>query len=257
MGQMQLDFPMYGQLRNQVLSVGDQSADLTYGLFGTYSLFENYPRMLLVRLGVGVTFRTRGFSSAVPFSSEITLSPVGAGLTASLGFFGTKSLSTDSSLNLDDQFTFSGQINPELLQVRGRLGYQVSDRVMISFGILHALSGKNAPEGTSYQCQFSWRGGLTPNLKVVQDFPSAVLEAKVLKVNHRFSVLQINAGQSLGIKKGQSFEILKRTLNGRDQLVALALVVGVRDEQAALEVSDWILEEELSTSLIARLSGGF
>src|SRR5262249_29207109 len=99
--QVQLDFPAYNttsQTTGGLPPLGDGSLDVTGGAFATLPLGQLWGGNSRIVGGGGFTYRTGGFSSALPWSVGFQYDPREMGWLFSLGANGIFSLKSDSTV---------------------------------------------------------------------------------------------------------------------------------------------------------------
>ncbi|MFZ9595481.1 MAG: hypothetical protein ACO3A2_05325 [Bdellovibrionia bacterium] len=280
--QAQVDFPGYinkNSLSSSKPYLGDESIDITSGVFSHWSLTENSHLKLSATLGAGYTYRTAGYSSALPFSVLLKLHPQNHGFLSELGVSGFFSLRTDSSstsgsvhssLPLGGTYVVGGQ-NASLLNLMARLGYRFSPRAQVLAFFTPSLWGQNAPNGILAGLTLQFRLGetvLSRNEQIEEDrqddppapedtlgarFQTYSMEATILKINSRLNLVKINKGSQDGIKVNDVFDIFNAKMTEKaKEIIAQARVTHIKAEEAALEIVEYYQDTPVEEGLIVR-----
>jgi hypothetical protein len=277
--------PVY-QNTNQVLSgdpfLGDGSVDLTGGAFAEFPLSQGSD--FWIEAGAGYTYRSKGYSSAVPYSLMLKKSPETEGLLFSIGARGQFSLQTDKtlpSIALGDQNRGAGgsylinSVNPSWTMAQGEIGYKTSGGS--EFYVLAAapITGKNAPSGIQAALGARFDFGAHPSkqpvaqaatpsaqgskkkLSQIDHFTTYNFETEVTSINDQFYLAKIGKGLDDGIEKGQLFDIFQVTEDTVTQRktetpVARARVTYVKNDEAALTVVEYYRDQWIEKGYIAR-----
>ncbi len=283
--QGQVDFAPYNNenaREDKIPFLGDGSTDITGGGFLTFTLLTTDDARILTTLGTGYTYRTSDFSSAIPYSALANLVPRKSGLLATFGFVGMQSLQTDSQPGAtaeggDSSGTggsfMSNAVNPSQLRIRAGLGWKFESETDMRLRLQGELAvhGTNSPAGSLVTLGFQMRlpGSGAANTPETESntrsrkkknheigttgFLSYSLEAKVLAVNDRLHLVRINKGQQSNVEVGQLFDIFSAKPDGTvTQLVARAKVTDVKEEEAALEISEYYKETWIDQGFIAK-----
>jgi len=246
--------------------MGDGSFDFTIGSFSEIPLFEIAHRSLHFIAGAGYTWRSYGFSSAVPWNLILSYGKAsGEGLTSALGIRGNISLDTDvssPSVAISDSNTGAGgsflinALNPSWTLAQASIGYQSNDHIQYYLGGAIPLMGTNAPNGieVSLGVVLNCFGNNKSEVqKNNQDQPkhdsikNYDLEAKVASTNDQLYLIKIDKGSSSGIKKGQIFDIFQD-----HQPMASAQVVNVNSEESALRVLEYFQEQSIEVGAVVK-----
>jgi hypothetical protein len=272
--QLQTDFPGYNNATvtaNSSPFLGDGSIDMTAGLFTGVPLLLSHSEALNAKLGVAYTYRTLGFSAAIPWTAVFEYSPYDEGLTASLGAVGLTSLRTDttasgssrSSVGAGGSF-FVGAINPSLISLRGSIGYRFEKDTELTLYGSQTLWGQEAPFGLTVALGFQTSLGPGKKLSPIaqsphsyghanQGFLNYSLDAKVLKTNDRMNLVKIDKGSQNGVEVGQFFDIFYVKKDGTiAEAIARGQVTSVKQEEAALEVIEYFKEVWIEEGFIAK-----
>lgn len=180
--QLQVDFPAYSNsasAQDMIPFLGDGSVDTTLGAFGDLPLLSKARYDLKVVGGAGYTYRTAGFSAAIPWSVEARASFGDAepgstrsfGPSVGLGFNGIQSLQTDSRQPLGtplEATTGAGgsfivnAVNPSIVNVNADAGYAIRNGMRLTAFGQYSVAGQNAPDGFAAGLAFQTRFGRTP-----------------------------------------------------------------------------------------------
>jgi hypothetical protein len=285
--QIQADLPLYdnaGARAEKLPFLGDGSVDVTAGAFLGIPLMNGEDQRIVASFGGGYTLRGGGFSSALPYSFQAAMLPTRNGLIAGVGFTGFLSLKTDTqpgaspTLGGDSSGTggsyMSNAVNPSILRARLALGWKLDSASDTRLGLqLEApLRGENAPAGTvvsaGIQLRFAGEGAppsaYEPETKARRKhktgpeiggtgFISYSLEAKVTQVNDRLNLIKINKGLHSNVEMGQLFDLFSARPDGTVlELIARAKVTAVKEEEAALEVSEYYKETWIDQGFVAK-----
>jgi hypothetical protein len=272
---VQLDIPAYSNSASAQMSpyLGDQTLDGTFGIFGTLPLFETDSGNFLSVSGVGFTARSKGYSSALPWSAWLEYQRKdrgdNAGLWGRAGLFGMRSFNNDSSTGLRSSAgsggsDFIGATNPTLINVGGELGYRLALNTSLIAGAADSIAGTNAPSGLIIYAGFSLRLGhvesgdplsLTPAEygKSNAGLVHYTSPSHVTSVNDRLNLVKIDKGLNEGVEVGQTYDIFSVTPQGEElEAVARAKVTSVRSTESALKISEYYKESVINTGWIAK-----
>src|SRR5262249_26576504 len=126
--------------------------------FVTYPLATSKSSRVNLVGGAGYTYRTGGFSSAIPWTVVADYSPTRFGFGGVLGFHGITSLKTDSnsattspsstaaSIGTGGSF-ITNAVNPSLVTLEAQLNYRLENQMRVSLSGYQALFGSSAPKG--------------------------------------------------------------------------------------------------------------
>ena len=273
--------------RGASVYAGDGSKDLTMGGFAEIPIPFVPLTDFYLEAGLGYTYRTDGFSSAVPWSFIIKRDPAYRGFGFEAGLMGQVSMKNDAATNNSaaaasaslDRLTGSGGsmlidgINPSWFAIRGRLSYKLNGGPSIYTEASTPISGTSIPSGLLLSAGASIDFGETGEepigsmdapkkneskparnkiegriQSVLRDeFNSYDLEAKVLSVNDRLNLVKIDQGSTQSVEKGQYFDIFQG-----EKPLARAKVTHVKDEEAALTVIEYYQDHWIETGSTAR-----
>lgn len=280
--QIQSDIPFYNVAtaeRDQKLYLGDGTVDLTPGLFANIPFNIDLTHQLNTQFGVGFTFRSQQFSSALPWIISGSYLPLHEGYFAEITGFGFVSLRNDghsaSSLATSPRFIQNASsggslatsaINPTLIQLRGKVGYQWSPEVQLSLAAQGAIAGQSAPEGYSLFTEIQFRLGngkatkKSPFSQTAAEYGQAnqgfihySLEAKVIKINERLNLVKIDKGSQDGIKVGDAFDLFENKVDGTTgNAIARGRVIQIKDSESAIELTDFFQDEWPEAEFIAK-----
>lgn len=273
--QTQVDFPAYSNSVSTTRgtpSMGDSTLDFTGGLFAQIPLYSSPTSAFKAVIGGGYTYRSDKFSAALPWSTQLQFFPYRNGFFGSVAGLGLVSLRNYSRGPLDPVQTsvgsggsyFTGDINSSLIQVRGQLGYKVSEQTEISASMVKSVWGQSAPNGLTFILGFQMHLGndkiMSPFEMSPQSYGSAnrgflnySLETKILKSNDRMNLVKIAKGSQDGIAVGQIFDIFLVNKEGiTEEAMARARVTNVRANDSALVVEEYFKEISIEEGFIAR-----
>jgi hypothetical protein len=266
--QVQMDFPAYATVNseaNLTPYLGDGTTDVTGGFLATVPIHRGKMETFSLVAGGGYTYRTLGFSSAIPWSAVLRYDPsFNEGFFANLGGMGIMSLNTDpsgvltsvprSSAGAGGSF-YIGAVDPSLVQIRGQGGYKLTHRTEFSLSVMQTVWGQSAPNGISIFLCFQTRFGsvyrehnpllMSPNSYGHSNsgFLNYSLESKVLKSNDRLNLVKIDKGSQDGVETGQVFDIFAVKKDGLGgEAVARGRVSNVKLNEAAIEITEFFKE---------------
>ena len=280
--QGQVDVPGYSNstsLANSTPYMGDGSIDLTSGIFTQVTLKEGRSYKFQTLLGAGYTYRSDGYSAALPWSVFLKLIPQLNGLTLDAGVTGTLSMRTDMSpsystphSNLISGGSFiTGAVDPSILQFSIQPGYRFAPELELdAFGTL-SLWGQNVPASFSLACRLQIlfgkvkEGRIEKHLRAVPpsepdptgdehpQFTTYSLDASIVNKNDRMNLVKINKGSQDGIVPGQIFDIFNVKVSSENgEAIARGEVISVKAEEAALEVTEFYKEAPIEEGFIAK-----
>ncbi len=168
--QAELTLPAYSN-ESAALSgspyMGDGTIDVTGGLFAEIPV--DSAGELLVEIGGGYTHRSKGFSSAIPWSALFKRDPVRSGFLFEAGMMGQVSLNTDANATQgtllaasaverargagmlggsDGSYLLQG-INPAFLMIAAKAGFKTKSGTGFYASGAFPISGTNVPFGVS------------------------------------------------------------------------------------------------------------
>ncbi|NDG84263.1 MAG: hypothetical protein EBX52_04395 [Proteobacteria bacterium] len=266
------------------LYMGDGTVDVTGGAFLEIPLGSG--RETWLEFGGGYTYRSKGFSAAVPYSALVKHDPEGGGLLIEAGVMGQFSLKTDIATNspslqtqtntdraagagilgaTDGSYLING-MNPSWMMAEGKLGFKTRSGQSWYAGGSLPFSGTNAPSGISMVigAVFDFNSGPSgPEtgkpmnaraggkervlLSPRKEFQSYDLDAKVTSYNDTLFLVKIDKGKMDLVEKGQLFDIFLG-----DDPVARAQVSHVKDDESALTVLEYYQDHWIETGFTAR-----
>jgi hypothetical protein len=270
--QVQLDFGVYNNVNasfDGTPFLGDGSLDITTGGFVDLPIHSEsgYAGFHLTG-GVGYTFRSNGFSSAVPWSVVGSYRPRSEGVFFTLGFLGLQSLKNDNRSLLLPTASGAGQgtggsfmsdaVNPTLVTIRGQLGYQGTSELALMVSAEQTIYGFSSPRG------FTIGGGITlrpqsqtsaPTAEnarpqsanrttdLPRTFQSYSLEARVTRMNDRLGAVRIDKGHDAGVSRGDTFDVMKPKADGTaGETVARGRVTAVSENAADIRITEYFKE---------------
>jgi hypothetical protein len=280
--QGQADIPGYNNstsFANLTPYLGDGSLDLTGGIFGGATLLEGKRYKMQALMGAGYTYRSDGFSAAIPWSAFLKFVPQLYGFTADVGATGILSLQTDYSLSYSSPHSnlvsggsyITGAVDPSLIQLSVKPGYKFSSDTQLDLIGRLNLWGQNTPAGYSLAFKFQFLFGriqeshFEKHLRILtpletdstgNDHPSFTtysMDANIVKTNGRLNLVKINKGSQDGIDKGQIFDIFNTKVSTpAGEAIARAQVTSVKSEEAALEILEFYKEVPIEEGFIAK-----
>lgn len=244
--------------------MGDGSLDLTGGLFAKYRILSSETHTLMATGGAGFSWRSSGFSAAIPWSLSARYLPKTRGLTMGLTFHGVQTLSTDVTTRTGSELSqegaggsfFINAVNPLFAAIGGSLGYAVSERFSFEAFGGQSLIGASAPHAI-------WIGlGLRfilPSTKSSSAGPAAMspieyggsnqgfvqydLDGSVVRVNDRLHLIRIDKGSNDGVAIGQQFDIFRVSEDGKPgEAIARGRVKSVRPDESAMSIIEYFKE---------------
>ena len=267
--QSEATIPAYvnkNSLNNGSPYLGDGSYDFTFGSFAEVPLSIEGTHQLYLIGGAGYTWRSNGFSSAIPWNFVLRRTPdENGGLTFDLGMRGNFSLNTDltsPSVALSDQNRGAGgsflidAINPSWTLVQASIGYQSDSKINYYVSGAMPIAGTSAPNGiqVSLGVQFNLSGKentaahkKTPDAVRSGTFKNYDLEAKVVSTNDQLYLVKIDKGLSSGIEKGQIFDIFQDKHS-----IARAKVTNVNGDESALRVLEYFQEQSIEVDAVVK-----
>ncbi len=265
--------------------LGDGTIDVTGAGFLEFPLSAS--REIYLEGGAGFTYRSKGFSSHIPYVLKLKRDPAVKGLMYEAGVAGQLSLNTDiatddlAAQNVLNQDRIAGSggsflinaLNPSFLQVTGRLGYKNRFGQTLYAGALAPLMGTNAAAGitllvgatldfgappappadeadersTSNRVRSESSRAKAPPLSRRREFTSYDLEAEVLNSNDQLYLVRIDKGSMDGVESGQFFDIFSESTP-----FARAKVTQVKDDEAILSVIEYFQERSIENGFRAR-----
>lgn len=258
--------------------MGDGSTDLTGSTFVEIPLHAS--RELYLEGGAGFTYRSNGFSAAIPYSLFLKCDPARKGLMFEIGVAAQMSLKTDlatndtgqqSKLNQDRMSGSAGSnllnaLNPSWMAAVGRIGFKNTRGHRYHLSALFPFTGTNAVAGIGGSLGASFvfggqagRSESVPRsvddssanapkpLGLPKGFQTYDIEAEITSFNDQLYLLKINQGSASGIRKGQLFDIFDK-----DSLVAQARVSQVKDDETVLSVIEYFQERWIQKGFTAR-----
>ncbi len=264
--QIQGDIPFYDNTISDTQltpALGDGSIDFTGGFFATFPLCTIQTGILSGVFGAGYTYRTAGFSSAIPGSFVLQYAPQFEGLFLSIATLGIGSLRSDPN-NLTTNQTlaasrsggsyFTSSTQASLLQIRAEAGYHFKNSTNFYLSFTQTIWGQNAPNalnialGLQFQLQNHQQTEPTRFNTV-----NYSLEANILASNDRLNLVKIDKGSQDGIEVGQIFDIF--SVNKEKFLgnaIARGRVSHVKLGEAAIEITEYYREIWIEESFIAK-----
>ena len=276
---------------------GDGSIDLTSGAFIEIPLASAWK----IEAGAAYTYRSKGYSSAIPWSLMIKHTPESEGLILAAGLKGQMSMSTDkTSLTTvtNDQNAGAGgsylisALNPGWIMPQAELGFKNGSGQSFYALAAFPMAGSDAPKGILIAggIQFDFgaeshsshsaventdeaerpRRATAPpaptksaapvhkkKLAKASQFTTYDMEANVSSVNDTFYVIKIDKGSSDNVEKGQTFDIFHVTQNPittqkDEKLIARATVSRLKDNEAALNVLEYYVDQWIEEGFTAR-----
>ena len=280
--QAQVDLPAYSNatsLTNGTPYLGDGSMDATGGIFSTLIIKEGKKFRLEALLGAGYTYRSDGFSSAIPWSGHLRLSPQREGLGVDLLLDGFLSMQNDTSFNYGTAHAnlvsgggyITGAIDPTLIQVGVKSSYGFPSGTQLSVAGKFNLTGQNVPAGYLLAGGVEIPFGKTKRSHIEKQIRSLTpvepdpatnsqptfntysMTGKIVKTNNRLNLVKINKGSQDGIEAGQIFDIFNIKLTTQDgEVIARAQVTQMKVDEAVLEVTEFYKEMPIEEGFIVK-----
>ncbi len=276
--QLQVDIPAYNNAIQTAAgqpAFGDQTLDTTGGLFLTMPWVQSRNTRLFFRTGVGFTYRTANFASAIPWTAQFSLDPVTSGFMARLSADGVVSLNSDpraatqlaptGSTGASGSY-FVNAANPTLLAVRGSTGFKFNSIWSLEAEAGLHVWGLNAPAAYwgGAVAKFSFGGTDRPKTPAQHELPvdygrsnqgfvAYEGDAKVTRVNDKINSVRIDRGTQQGVEVGQLFDIFKPgTENAPGSAVARTQVIDTQGTESTLRVEEYYQEIWIENGMIAR-----
>jgi hypothetical protein len=280
--QVQADFPLYrntSQAAQGLPFVGDQSMDLTFGLFSTLSAMEGSAGSLALEAGLGLTWRSMEYSQAAPWRLGARYASAGGGLRLALGAEGMQSLRTDpspapSAFSAENGAGGSfriGAVNPSFADLAGSLGFRLGERAWLDLRLARTFWGERAPAALKAGAGVSLElptaaarpARRRPKPPVSQTpaeygksnrgFVKYGTEAKVASVLDDPGTLRVDRGSRDGIEAGQVFDLFRVTPDGSlAEAVARARVTDARYDDATLTVTEYFAEVMVQEGFVVK-----
>ena len=264
--QFQLDFPGYPLVSTDNPPVGDHSLDVTGGLFANFPILVQNQFSLSAIVGAGYTHRSVGFSAAVPWSATLFYRPLRHGITASWMMSGIVSLNTDNrpADGPSDVSLISGGINPSIIQIQGKLGYQIEMAHEVNLAVGQSIWGQEIPNGTQiilgYQYRLIEARDTNPLHQTAREFAKSnagfltySLDAHILNTNDRLNLVKIDKGREDGVEVAQIFDIFVYDNDHKiGAPVARGAVSNARLTDAAIEIIEYYKDIPISPDFLAK-----
>jgi hypothetical protein len=254
--------------------MGDGSTDLTGSSFVEIPLGSGND--WYIEGGAGFTYRSNGFSTAIPYSLFLKQDPSQRGLIFEIGMAAQASLKTDIATNDSgqrarlDQDRMSGSagsfllnaMNPSWMTAVGRIGFKNSIGHRYTAGVLFPFSGTNSAAGIGGTLAATFDLGASAAAKkdprsesatgprgfgIPKGFQTYDLDAQITSFNDQLYLVKIDQGASNGIRKGQIFDIFDK-----DTIIAQARVSQVKDDECVLSVIEYYHERWIEKGFTAR-----
>ncbi len=279
--QLQGDFPFYSNKKandNNTPFLGDGSVDITGGAFLSFPLSKKPESSFLILGSGGLTWRTGGFSAALPWSLFVQYSHEES-WSAKLGGVGFYSLKTDPngvSGNTGSAGSGGGgsfiinTINPSLGALRGEISYHVDPHLGFTLALTQSLWGQAAPAGlnvffglsASFDLKKYSASEPSPSPKKLtppeygksnQGFVDYAFEAKIMRISDRLNLLKIDKGSQEGVEVGQVFDIFSLKKDGNlGEVIARAECTHVKPNEAALKIIEYFKEIWIEEGFITK-----
>jgi hypothetical protein len=271
--QTQGDFHLYSNqaaFDNGLPFLGDGTVDLTTGFFIGIPLDSPDVKRLLITLGAGYTWRSRGFSMALPWSIDFQVRPSEAsGLYLKTGFYGLQSIKTDDRISEQALGSggsyFSYARNPSLISFQAQSGYQFNDKLGIGLNGSQGIHGNSAPQAWTIGAHFRFLFGspkvdresstLTPTeyAKSNRGFVAYHFQGTISRVNDRLNLLRIDRGSDHGVREGQILDVFSLNPDGTvREAVARIQVSDVKSEESAAKIVEYFREVWIEEGFIVR-----
>lgn len=274
--QVQADLPAYSNTAAATAGtpfLGDGSIDLTGGAFLTIPIAQTRNHSWVLGGGGGYTWRSSGFSAAIPWSASLRFVPREEGLILGASLSGIQSLRTDPNATNPAAVTsttaaggsfFINAINPSLLTARANLGYQMGRNLSLALNGAYTLWGQATPAGFTAGLGMTARWGTestkAPNQVSPQDygksnqgFVNYAFEARVTKTNDRLNLAKIDKGTQDGVEVGQVFDIFLIKQDGTiGEAIARAKCTSAKSSEAVLTVTEYFEEVWIEEGFVAK-----
>ena len=273
--QAQVDFPLYASGGTTGTTLGDGSVDVTGGAFANLPLTHWSASSLGLRGGAGFTYRTGGFSPAVPWSLAVMLKPRTDGFSLAFRALGLMSMGGDAreTAVVPGSTTLSAQsggsfitnaVNPSLISVRGELGYQFGNELAVTAFVSQSVWGLAAPNGlyagAGLTAHLGKRAKGTLSAMSPQDygrsnqgFINYSLDAHVTRVNDRLNLVKIDKGSQDSVATGQTFDIFVVKKDGNvGAAIARGHVSAVQLNESAITVDEYFKEIWIDEGFLAK-----
>jgi hypothetical protein len=249
---------------NQSPFLGDQTYDMTFGAFAEIPVLSKPTYQFYLDAGAGYTYRSYGYSAAVPWNVQLKRYPVKDGLLLSLGARGNLSLQNDTlsqSLRDNDRHTGAigshliGGFNPSWILGQASIGYQDKNDIQYVLSSAYPITGNNIADGIQFTLgiQFDFAPGKEkatikkPSTISKGKFVQYDLIAKIISTNDQLYLVKIDQGSDSGVEVGQVFDIF-----AEEGVIAKAKVTNVKNEESALRVIEYLKEKSIETDTIAK-----
>jgi hypothetical protein len=285
--QGEVSLPAYNNITakaNNALYMGDGTTDVTGGLFFELPLSSSHETYL--EFGGGATYRTKGFSSAIPYSVLLKRDPEGSGLMLEIGAMGQTSLKTDTATNdsnlqnlsnsdrasgaglsgsSDGSYLING-LNSSWMMAEGKVGMKTKGGQSFYAGGSVPFTGTNSPFGinlivgavfdlsapvSSSNPERPKNGRIQKESRVLltprKEFQTYDLDAKVTAYNDTLFLIKIDKGKMDLVEKGQLFDVFLE-----NEPIARAQVSHVKDDEAALTVLEYYQDHWIETGFTVR-----
>lgn len=280
--QAQAELPAYDiaqSIAAKTPFLGDGSMDFTGGAFVYYPLSAGgKDARFAAEGGLGFTYRTAGFSAAIPWSAGLRFRAEPArGFFAEVGGRGIVSLGTDATQLEYPRCTrdpstgqmgtagscFNFAVNPSLSVARGLAGYRFGESLSVHLELDMPVFGYSAPQGLQMAGGVEIRLGgsgkeapkvRNPELSKANDgFVTYALQAVVTGVNDRLSLVKIDKGSQQGVVKGQVFDIFSVSKDGSiSEAVARAAVTELKLDEAVLKITEYFREVWIEEGFVVK-----
>ncbi len=273
--QVQADLPVYSNVNDQAQGLpflGDGSTDITVGGFASAGLGSLGSLQLQGTVGAGYTLRSAQFSSAVPWSAEVSATPgAGRGFKFAVAAAGFQSLKTDprgaTAISASEPTTYSAgsflvnAVNPSLATASGSIGYQFPEGSSLNLRYRTPIWGQAVAEGTLVSAGFEMPlGGSARKLETrrrqrgnrkqeVLEYASGATVKAVVSTR----TLLIDQGSENGLAMGDLIDIFSLTPEGSPrELVARGQVVHLEWNQAQINLLETYQETAIKEGFLAR-----
>ena len=275
---VELNLPMYDNTKlrsDQGISdslPGDGTVDGTMMGFYTVPLTKLPGNSWLLRGGLGVMLRSRGYSPATLWQGSLVREPIEGGVYALLGFHAQVSVRPDTKGEVTLEPNYSsrdagnslilGARNSSAVIGRGLLGYQTKGGYRFFTGLSQTLLGRSTanvsaftlgvqiPLGGHKKSKTNEAQNEETNTVTVDEagadstgvqVPSNIsvydLEGTVIQSNEALKLIKIDKGAADGITRDQLFDVFRPDeLSGESSLVARGKISQLGSTEAILTV---------------------
>lgn len=269
--QFEASIPIYDNVsdRNKGLALmGDGSLDLSVGPFLSLPMGQSGDRKYVI-VGAGLTFRSQGHSTAIPYQVAYASVPEDSGFLFKLGLNGFMSMSSDSTevaTPSTAQTSDSGgsltvdALHSSYMNAKLGLGYQTSGGTQWYFNYQLAVSGKStaALDGFTLGAMFRWAGSKSTG-QTLRDprgnktTARYVLDARVKQSNDKLNLVKIDQGDETDVAVGDVFDFYKVGPDGKPrEVIARGVVRSVKPTESIVNIRQYFKQIWIEPGMIGR-----